>query len=68
MDRKTAANILSQTFTPAIKQDRTYRTYPDKLAPYWSEVEELLNHDSKLKAYVFFEEMTRRQPEAFEPS
>ena len=68
MDRKTAAGILNQTATPAAKQERVYRTHPDKLAPYWSEVEELLSHDSKLKAYALFEEMNRRHPEAFDLS
>ena len=68
MDRKTAADILTQPPLPVVKQERTYRTHPDKLAPYWNEVEELLKNDSKLKAYVLFEEMAKRHPGAFDPS
>ena len=68
MDPKTAADILHQPASPIIKQERAYRTHPDKLAPFWAEVEELLNHDSKLKAYALFEEMARRHPEAFVPA
>lgn len=47
MDRKTAADILHQSASPIIKQERAYRTHPDKLAPFWAEVEDLLNHDSR---------------------
>lgn len=68
MDRKTAADILNQPALPVAQPQRTYRTHPDKLAPYWNEVEELLKNDSKLKAYVLFAEMAKRHPEAFEPS
>lgn len=68
MDRKTAADILNQLALPVGRQERTYRTHPDKLAPYWNEVEELLKNDSKLKAYVLFEEMAKRHPGAFDPS
>jgi len=68
MDRKTAADILNQSALPVGRQERTYRTHPDKLAPYWNEVEELLMNDSKLKAYVLFEEMAKRHPGAFDPS
>ena len=68
MDRKTAADILNQPAAPVIKKDRMYRTHPDKLAPYWDEVEELLKNDSKLKAYVLFEEMAKRHPGSFDPS
>lgn len=68
MDRKTAADILNQSALPVGRQERTYRTHPDKLAPYWNEVEELLKNDSKLKAYVLFEEMAKRHPEAFDPA
>ena len=68
MDRKTAADILNQPALPVAQPQRTYRTHPDKLAPYWNEVEELLKNDSKLKAYVLFAEMAKRHPDAFEPS
>jgi transposase len=68
MDRKTAADILSQPATPVIKQDRPYRTHPDKLAPYWEEVVDLLKQDSRLKAYALFEEMMKRHPKGFERS
>lgn len=60
--------ILNQSASLVVKQERSYRTHPDKLAPYWHEVEELLRHDSKLKAYVLFDEMAKRHPEGFEPS
>jgi transposase len=66
MDRKTAADILSQPALPVVKKERTYRTHTDKLAPYWSEVEDLLKNDSKLKAYVLFEEMLKRHPDSFD--
>lgn len=68
MDPKTAAGILNQAESPVIKQERAYRTHPDKLSPYWPEVEELLKHDPKLKAYALFEEMMRRHPQGFDSS
>jgi transposase len=68
MDRKTAANILKQPATPLPKEQRTYRTHPDKLAPYWAEIVDLLKQDPKLKAYALFDEMLRRHPEGFQKS
>ncbi|MFY7876318.1 MAG: hypothetical protein ACOVQM_12785 [Pirellula sp.] len=67
MYRKTAADIPNQPATPVVKRERSYRTHPDKLAPYWHEVEELHKHDSKLKAYLLLDEMAKRHPEGFEP-
>lgn len=64
----TSADILNQPTLPVVQPQRTYRTHPDKLAPYWNEVEELLKNASQLKAYVLFAEMAKRHPEAFEPS
>lgn len=68
MDRKTAAKIVHHPDRPSTKMPRTYRTHLDKLAPFWSEVEELLKNDSKLKPYALFEEMRRRHPKSFDPS
>jgi hypothetical protein len=68
MDRKTAADIIHNPDPPSIKSPRTYRTHPDKLAPFWPEVDELLKNDSKLKAYAIFEEMLRRHPHSFDPA
>jgi transposase len=69
MDRKTAADIIHHPEEVSLdKSPRSYRTHPDKLAPFWLEVEELLKNDSKLKAYVLFEEMRRRHPDSFDAS
>ncbi len=68
MDRKTVAKILVQPDDLASSAPRSYRTHPDKLAPFWPEVVALLEQDPKLKAYVLFEEMCNRHPETFESS
>jgi transposase len=65
MDRKTAANIIHHPDLSSNKPPRTYRTHPDKLEPFWPELEELLVSDPKLKAYALFEEMQRRHPNSF---
>lgn len=52
MDRETAVDILNQSAIPAGSQEHTYQTHPDKLAPYWNEVEELLKNDSKIAIIV----------------
>ena len=57
--RKQSGNMhavqLAALPTPRVNTPRTYRTHPDKLAPFWAEVEELLKNDSKLKAYLLFD-------------
>jgi len=65
MDPKTASRILKGEDPPRDKGPRSYRTHPDRLAPFWPEIEAMLQQDSALKAYILFEEMRTRHPETF---
>jgi hypothetical protein len=55
MDPKTATRILKGEDPPPDKGPRSYRTHPDRLAPFWPEIEAMLQQDSRLKAYIRFQ-------------
>jgi transposase len=68
MDRKTASKYLDDAVAlPAKSEARDYRTRQDPIAPFWTEIERLLDHDSRLKPYAIFEHMRELHPDTFPP-
>ncbi len=55
MRRRFASTAMRISCRARSNAERTYRTRPDPLAEFWSEIEELLQQDSQLKPYAILD-------------